>query len=51
MALLFTIFQLSAYCFAFFFRFFFFFSVLQISDISPTAKLLHDQGLIKYETK
>ena len=47
MAPLFTIFQLSAYCFAIFF---FFFSVLQITDISPTAKLLYDQGPIKYET-
>ena len=51
MALLFTIFQLSAYCFAIFFVCFFFFSVLQFSDISPTAKLLYDQGPIKYETK
>ena len=51
MALLFTIFQLSSYCFAIFLVCFFFFSVLQISDISPTAKLLYDQGPIKYEPK
>ena len=49
MAPLFTIFQLSAYFFAKKKIFFFFFSVLPVSDISPTANLLYDQGPIKYE--